>query len=133
MEREVIAGYQGQDVALELFFGKDHPVDSNETAIRTAGSMCFRNVSREANPVLLEPIVTAKITVPAEKLGDITSDLNGRDGRVKGMDNAPGGLPGDPRQGASFGNDDVRAFAVEHDGRPGLLHARVQPRRRRSA
>jgi len=81
-----------QDVATELFFGKDHPVDSNETAFRTAGSMCFRNVFREAKPVLLEPIVIAEITVPAEKLGDITSDLNGRRGRVEGMDNAPGGF-----------------------------------------
>jgi elongation factor G len=92
MEQGVIAGYQVQDVSCELFFGKDHPVDSNETAFRTAARMCFRNVFREARPVLLEPIVTAEITVPAEKLGDITSDLNGRRGRVEGMDNAPGGF-----------------------------------------
>ncbi len=92
MEQGVIAGYQVQDVACELFFGKDHPVDSNETAFRTAARMCFRNVFREAKPVLLEPIVMAEITVPAEKLGDITSDLNGRRGRVEGMDNAPGGF-----------------------------------------
>lgn len=92
MEQGVIAGYQVQDVSCELFFGKDHPVDSNETAFRTAARMAFRNVFREARPVLLEPIVTAEITVPAEKLGDITSDLNGRRGRVEGMDNAPGGF-----------------------------------------
>jgi elongation factor G len=92
MEKGVVAGFQVQDVATELFFGKDHPVDSNETAFRTAGSMCFRNVFREAKPVLLEPIVIAEITVPADKLGDITSDLNGRRGRVEGMDNAPGGF-----------------------------------------
>jgi elongation factor G len=92
MEKGVIAGFQVQDVACELFFGKDHPVDSNETAFRTAGNMAFRNIFREAKPVLLEPIVTAEITVPAEKLGDITSDLNGRRGRVEGMDNAPGGF-----------------------------------------
>lgn len=92
MEKGVLAGYQVQDVACELFFGKDHPVDSNETAFRTAASMCFRNVFREAKPVLLEPIVTAEITVPSEKLGDITSDLNGRRGRVEGMDGAPGGF-----------------------------------------
>jgi elongation factor G len=92
MDKGVIAGFQVQDVATELFFGKDHPVDSNETAFRTAGSMCFRNIFREAKPALLEPIVIAEITVPAEKLGDITSDLNGRRGRVEGMDNAPGGF-----------------------------------------
>jgi elongation factor G len=92
MDKGVVAGFQVQDVATELIFGKDHPVDSNETAFRTAGSMCFRNVFREAKPVLLEPIVIAEITVPADKLGDITSDLNGRRGRVEGMDNAPGGF-----------------------------------------
>lgn len=91
MERGVIAGYQVQDVVVELFFGKDHPVDSNETAFKTAGSMCFRNLFQEARPVLLEPIVQVEITVPGEKLGDITSDLNGRRGRVEGMDGAPGG------------------------------------------
>ena len=133
MEKGVIAGYQVQDVSCELFFGKDHPVDSNETAFRTAGSMCFRNIFREAKPVLLEPIVTAEITVPAEKLGDITSDLNGRRGRVEGMDNAPGRFPGDPRKGAAVGNDDLRPLALEHDGRPRLIHDRVQPLRRRPA
>ncbi len=92
MEMGVLAGYHVQDVSCELFFGKDHPVDSNETAFRTAARMCFRNVFNEAKPVLLEPIVNAEITVPGEKLGDITSDLNGRRGRVEGMDGLPGGF-----------------------------------------
>jgi len=92
MEMGVLAGYQVQDVSCELFFGKDHPVDSNETAFRTAARMCFRNVFNEAKPVLLEPIVNAEITVPGDKLGDITSDLNGRRGRVEGMDSMPGGF-----------------------------------------
>ena len=91
MQQGVVAGYQVQDVACELFFGKDHPVDSNETAFKTAAKMCFRNVFREAKPVLLEPIVQIEITVPGDKLGDITSDLNSRRGRVEGMDGAPGG------------------------------------------
>ncbi len=91
MEKGVLAGYQVQDVVVELFFGKDHPVDSNETAFKTAGSVCFRNVFEQAKPVLLEPIVQAEITIPDDKLGDITSDLNGRRGRVEGMDSAPGG------------------------------------------
>ncbi|MGE3314730.1 MAG: elongation factor G [Planctomycetaceae bacterium] len=92
MEMGVLAGYQVQDVACELFFGKDHPVDSNETAFRTASWICFRNVFNESKPVLLEPIVNAEITIPGDKLGDITSDLNGRRGRVEGMDALPGGL-----------------------------------------
>lgn len=92
MEQGVIAGYQVQDVSCELFFGKDHPVDSNETAFKTAASMCFREVFKNAKPALLEPIVQIEITVPGDKLGDITSDLNGRRGRVEGMDGAPGGF-----------------------------------------
>jgi len=92
MIQGVIAGYQVQDVSCELFFGKDHPVDSNETAFKTAASMCFREVFKNAKPVLLEPIVQIEITVPGDKLGDITSDLNGRRGRVEGMDGAPGGF-----------------------------------------
>jgi elongation factor G len=92
MEQGVIAGYQVQDVAVELFFGKDHPVDSNETAFRTAARNCFRKVFELARPALLEPIVMLEIVVPGEKLGDITSDLNTRRGRMEGMDSAPGGF-----------------------------------------
>lgn len=91
IEKGVLAGYQVQDVCVELYFGKDHPVDSNENAFRTAGSMCFKQEFALAKPVLLEPIVRLEITVPGDKFGDITSDLNGRRGRVEGMDSAPGG------------------------------------------
>jgi elongation factor G len=92
MERGVIAGFQVQDVVCELFFGKDHPVDSNETAFKMAASMCFREVFKEARPSLLEPIVNMEITVPGDKLGDISSDLTSRRGRMEGMDGAPGGF-----------------------------------------
>ncbi|MEX0703145.1 MAG: elongation factor G [Planctomycetales bacterium] len=92
MEQGVIAGFQVQDVACALFFGKDHPVDSNETAFKTAANRCFKKVFEQARPVLLEPIVSAEITVPGDKLGDITSDLNTRRGRMEGMDTAPGGF-----------------------------------------
>ncbi|MFQ5732440.1 MAG: elongation factor G [Planctomycetaceae bacterium] len=91
MIQGVIAGYQVQDVVCELYFGKDHPVDSNETAFKTAASVCFKQVFEQAKPVLLEPIVNLEITVPADKLGDITSDLNTRRGRMEGMEGAPGG------------------------------------------
>jgi len=92
MERGVIAGYRVQDVCVEVFFGKHHPVDSSEQAFKTAGSMCFRNVFQQAKPCLLEPIVKLHITVPSAKLGDINSDMSGRRGRVLGMDSAGGDL-----------------------------------------
>jgi elongation factor G len=91
MARGVLAGFQVQDVCVELYFGKDHPVDSNEAAFRMAGAMCFRNLFREAKPQLLEPIARAEIYVPGDKLGDITSDLNSRRGRVEGMETQPNG------------------------------------------
>ena len=92
MERGVVAGYQIQDLAVALFFGKDHPVDSNEAAFRTAASNCFRDVFRKGRPVLLEPIMHLEIMIPGEKLGDITSDLNSRRGRMEGMDSLAGGM-----------------------------------------
>jgi elongation factor G len=88
----VIAGYQVQDVAVEVHFGKHHPVDSSEQAFKTAGSMAFRNVFQQARPSLLEPIVTIHITVPSGKVGDVNSDLSTRRGRVLGMDSAGGDL-----------------------------------------
>lgn len=84
ISRGVIAGYPVQDVCVEVFFGKHHPVDSSEQAFKTAASMVFRNVFQQAKPALLEPIVKIEVTVPADKVGDINSDLSGRRGRVLG-------------------------------------------------
>lgn len=92
LDRGVIAGFKVQNVAVEVYFGKHHPVDSSEAAFKTAGSMAFRNVFREARPSLLEPIVKLHVTVPGEKLGDINSDMSGRRGRVLGMDSAGGDM-----------------------------------------
>ncbi len=92
MARGVIAGYQVQNVCVEVFFGKHHPVDSSEQAFKTAASMAFKKVFLEAKPALLEPIVKMEITVPGKNLGDINSDMSGRRGRVLGMDSAGGDL-----------------------------------------
>jgi elongation factor G len=92
IERGVIAGYKVQNVAVEVYFGKHHPVDSSEQAFKTAGSMVFRNVFQQAKPALLEPIVKIEITVPSTKVGDINSDMSGRRGRVLGIDSAGGDL-----------------------------------------
>jgi len=92
LERGVIAGYQVQDVCVEVHFGKHHPVDSSEQAFKTAASMVFRNVFQQAKPALLEPIVKIEVTVPGGNVGDISSDMSGRRGRVLGMDSAGGGM-----------------------------------------
>jgi elongation factor G len=92
MTRGVIAGYQVQDLCVEVFFGKYHDVDSSEHAFKTAASMAFRNVFQQARPSLLEPIVTMDITVPENNVGDVYSDMSGRRGRVAGSDSAGGNL-----------------------------------------
>ncbi len=92
MDLGVLAGYQVQDCAVALFFGKDHPVDSNEAAFRTAAAHCFREVFMKAKPALLEPIMQLDVIVPGEKLGDISSDLNTRRGRVEGIESLPSGM-----------------------------------------
>lgn len=90
LERGVIAGYRIQNVAVEVYFGKHHPVDSSEAAFKTAGSMAFRNVFQEARPSLLEPVVKLHVTVPSDKVGDVNSDMSGRRGRVQGLESAGG-------------------------------------------
>lgn len=92
MDRGVIAGYQVQDVAVEVHYGKHHPVDSSEAAFKTAASMAFRNVFQESRPCLLEPVVKMDITVPESNVGDVYSDMSGRGGRVQGSDSAGGDL-----------------------------------------
>jgi elongation factor G len=88
----VVAGYPVQNLCVEVHFGKDHPVDSNETAFRIAARQAFSKVFKEARPSLLEPIVKLAITVPAGNVGDVSSDLSGRRGQMVGMDSAGGGL-----------------------------------------
>ncbi len=92
IQRGVIAGYQVQNVCVEVHFGKHHQVDSSEQAFKTAASMAFRNVFQQARPALLEPVVRMEITVPSQNVGDINSDISGRRGRVLGMDSAGGGM-----------------------------------------
>ncbi len=88
----VIAGYPVQNVCVEVHFGKDHPVDSNETAFRTASSKVFAEVFQKARPGLLEPVVNMHITVPSDNVGDVSSDMSGRRGQMVGMESAGGGM-----------------------------------------
>ena len=88
----VIAGYQVQNVCVEVHFGKHHPVDSSEAAFKTAGSMVFRDVFKQASPSLLEPLVTVHVTVPSDRVGDVNSDMSTRRGRVHGMEPAGGDM-----------------------------------------
>jgi elongation factor G len=92
LKQGVVAGFPVQNVCVEVYYGKDHPVDSNETAFRIAASKVLAEVFKKAKPALLEPIVNLHITVPAEKVGDISSDLSGRRGQMVGMESSGGNL-----------------------------------------
>jgi elongation factor G len=92
LERGALAGYRIQDVAVEVFFGKDHPVDSSEAAFKTAGRVAFKNAFLQARPMLLEPVVNMEVTVPSKYTGAILGDLNTKRARIENQDSLPGDL-----------------------------------------
>jgi elongation factor G len=87
-----LAGYRLQDVAVEVYFGKDHPVDSSEAAFKIAGKAAFRKAFLAAHPVLLEPIVKLEVTIPSKYTGAILGDLNTKRAHVENQDSLPGDL-----------------------------------------
>ncbi len=86
MDSGFVAGFPLQDVAVSIYDGKHHPVDSKEVAFRSAGKGAFIDALQKAKPVLLEPIVNMEVTIPAENVGDITGDLASKRGRVQGQE-----------------------------------------------
>jgi elongation factor G len=84
-----LAGYPVVDVKVTLFDGSYHDVDSSEIAFKIAGSMAFKEASRKAGPVLLEPIMSVEVVVPEDFMGDVIGDINSRRGKVLGMDTRP--------------------------------------------
>jgi len=92
MQAGVVAGYPLQDIAVSVYDGKHHPVDSKEVAFRAAGKGAFTDAIKNAKPVLLEPIVNIEITVPADNIGDIAGDIAGKRGRVLGQEMLAGNM-----------------------------------------
>jgi elongation factor G len=88
-ENGALAGYPVVDVKVTLFDGSYHDVDSSEIAFKIAGSMAFKQATRKANPVLLEPIMSVEVVVPEEFMGDVIGDISSRRGKVLGMDTRP--------------------------------------------
>nr|MDJ0723242.1 elongation factor G [Desulfobacterales bacterium] len=84
----VLAGFPAVDFKVTLDDGSFHAVDSSEMAFKVAGSLAFKKAVADAKPVLLEPIMEVTVTTPDEYMGDIMGDLNGRRGRVLGMESA---------------------------------------------
>jgi elongation factor G len=90
LETGVIAGYPIYDIRAVVYDGKMHPVDSKDIAFQIAGRESFKQAFKEANPVLMEPVMNVRVIVPEDNMGDILSDFNTRRGRVQGMDSENG-------------------------------------------
>ena len=86
MQNGPMSGCRVRDVRVSVYDGSMHSVDSNEAAFKTAALMAFRKGFRDASPQLLEPLYEIEITLPAEYMGDVLSDLSTRRGQILGMD-----------------------------------------------
>lgn len=86
MQSGLVAGYPVVDVAVELYDGSYHEVDSSEMAFKMAGSMAFKDAMKKGNSVLLEPIFAVEVVTPEDYMGDVMGDLNSRRGMIQGME-----------------------------------------------
>jgi elongation factor G len=91
-QRGVLAGYPIVDIRATLYDGSYHAVDSSEQAFKIAGAMALQKGVAEADPKLLEPIMEVEVVVPDQYMGDIIGHLNGKRGRIQGMEPGPPGM-----------------------------------------
>jgi elongation factor G len=86
MEAGVLAGFPVVDIKVTLVDGSYHDVDSSEMAFKVAGSMAFKEASRRARPVLLEPVMAVEVVTPEDYMGDVIGNINSRRGQIEGME-----------------------------------------------
>jgi elongation factor G len=91
LDKGVLAGFPVVNIRAILYDGSYHTVDSSEMAFKLAASQAFKKGIKEAKPILLEPIMSVRIVVPEEYMGDIMGDMNKRRGRILGMEQLPSG------------------------------------------
>ena len=91
MKAGTLGGYPVVGIHANVYDGTFHEVDSSEMAFHVAGSMCFKEAMKKAEPVLLEPIMKVEITTPEEYMGDVIGDVNSRRGRIEGMEDVGNG------------------------------------------
>ena len=87
----ILAGFPVLGVKAVVYDGSYHEVDSSEMAFHIAGSLAFKDAMSKGDAVLLEPIMRVEVTMPVEYMGDVIGDINGRRGRIEGMDDLGGG------------------------------------------
>ena len=90
MQRGAVAGYPVVNTMVTVYDGSSHDVDSSEIAFKIASRTAFKDGMSKAKPVLLEPIMNIRVTIPGEFMGDCTGDLNHRRGRIMGMESEDG-------------------------------------------
>jgi elongation factor G len=90
LQQGVVAGFPMSNVRVIVYDGKEHPVDSKPVAFEIAGREAFKLAVAEAGPVLFEPIMNVRVTVPDTYMGDVMSDMNTRRGRVQGTESERG-------------------------------------------
>jgi len=90
MQNGPLAGYPLVDVRVTLLDGAYHDVDSSELAFKIAGLQAFREASRLAGPVILEPVMSVEVITPEDFMGDVIGDLNSRRGQIQSMDERSG-------------------------------------------
>jgi len=90
MTKGALAGCPVVNVKATVYDGSYHDVDSSEIAFKIAASRAFREGMSKAKPVLLEPIMSVKITIPEQFMGDVNGDMSHRRGRIVGMESADG-------------------------------------------
>ena len=86
LESGPLAGYPVTGVAVEVYDGSAHEVDSSEIAFKIAGSMAWRDAAKDAEPVLLEPVMAVEVVTPEEYMGEVMGDISSRRGKVQGME-----------------------------------------------
>jgi elongation factor G len=84
LDNGIIAGFNLVDIEITLYDGSFHDVDSSEIAFKIAGSMAIQSAVRQANPIILEPIMKLEITTPEEFMGDVIGDISSKRGQVLG-------------------------------------------------
>ncbi len=91
MNSGVLAGFPVVDCKVTLYDGSYHEVDSSEMAFKIAGSMAFKEAMKQADPVIMEPIMKVVVIVPEEYMGDVIGDINSRRGQIQSMEAITGG------------------------------------------
>ncbi|MFZ2241550.1 MAG: elongation factor G [Gordonia amarae] len=90
MQYGVLAGYPLVNLKVTLLDGQYHDVDSSEMAFKIAGAQALKEAARQANPVILEPIMAVEVTTPEDYMGDVIGDLNSRRGQIQAMEERSG-------------------------------------------